>query len=205
LAIIEDFVERWSYLGILVILFGMNVSPILMPPSWVVLASLYVAYPTFDPLYLSLLGATGATGGRFLLTYMSSAGRKFIGEQRKTSLDAIGQYLKNKRYGFFLISFLFAITPLPSNILFITYGIIKARTVGMFVGFWLGRVIAYFVMISVSPVVFRPFIDLFTEEIYGIILFDSLGMLSVIIFASIDWQKLIVERKLVFIRPRFRK
>jgi hypothetical protein len=205
LAIIEDFVERWSYLGILVIMFGMNVSPILMPPSWVVLASLYIAYPTFDPLYLSLLGATGATGGRFLLTYMSSVGRKFIGEQRKTSLDAIGQYLKNKRYGFFLISFLFAIGPLPSNILFITYGIIKARTVGMFVGFWLGRVIAYFVMISVSPVVFRPFIDLFTEEIYGIILFDSLGMFSVIIFASIDWRKLIVERKLVFIRPRFRK
>ena len=205
MAIIEDFVERWSYLGILVILFGMNVSPILMPPSWVVLASLYVAYPTFDPLYLSLLGATGATGGRFLLTYISSAGRKFIGEQRKTSLDTVGQYLKSKRYGFFLISFLFAIGPLPSNILFITYGIIKARTVGMFAGFWLGRVIAYFVMISVSPVVFRPFIDLFTDEIYGIILFDLLGILSVIIFASIDWRKLIVERKLVFIRPRFRK
>ncbi len=205
MAIIEDFVESWSYLGILVILFGMNISPILMPPSWVVLASVYVAYPTFDPLYLSLIGATGATGGRFLLTYISSTGRKFIGEQRKTSLDAIGQYLKNKRYGFFLISFLFAIGPLPSNILFITYGIIKARTVGMFVGFWLGRVIAYFVMISVSPVIFRPFIDLFTNEIYGIILFDLLGILSVIIFASIDWKKLIVERKLVFIRPRFRK
>ena len=205
MTIIEDFVESWSYMGILVILFGMSISPILMPPSWMVLASVYVAYPTFDPLYLSLIGATGATGGRFLLTYMSSAGRKFIGEQRKTSLDAIGQYLKNKRYGFFLISFLFAIGPLPSNILFITYGIIKARTVGMFAGFWLGRVIAYFVMISVSPVVFRPFIDLFTDEIYGIILFDLLGILSVIIFASIDWRKLIVERKLVFIRPRFRK
>jgi biotin transporter BioY len=75
----------------------------------------------------------------------------------------------------------------------------------MFVGFWLGRVIAYFVMISVSPAVFRPFIDLFTNELYGIILFDSLGILSVIIFASIDWQKLIMERKLAFIRPRFRK
>jgi uncharacterized membrane protein YdjX (TVP38/TMEM64 family) len=205
LGIVEDFVESWSYLGILIILFGMNVSPILMPPSWLVLASVYVANPSFDPLYLSLLGATGSTAGRFLLTYMSSTGRRFIGEQRKTSLDAIGKYLKSKRYGYFLISFLFAIGPLPSNILFITYGIIKVRTVGMFVGFWLGRVIAYFVMISVSPAVFRPFIDLFTNELYGIILFDSLGILSVIIFASVDWQKLIMERKLVFIRPRFRK
>ncbi|MFQ5941405.1 MAG: hypothetical protein ACE5KA_06895 [Nitrososphaerales archaeon] len=205
MAIVEDFVESWSYWGILVLLLGMNISPVLMPPSWLVLASFYVAYPSLDPLYLSFIGATGATAGRFLLTYISSIGRRFISEQRKTSLDTIGKYLKSKRYGYFLISFIFAIGPLPSNVLFITYGIIKARTVGMFAGFWLGRVVAYFVMISISPVVFRPFIDLFTNQIYGIILFDSIGILSVLVFASIDWQKLIIDRKLVFIRPRFRK
>lgn len=202
---LEDFIGSWSYWGIFAVLFGMNVSPILMPPSWLVLASFYVAYPSFDPLYLSLIGATGATAGRFLLTYIGSAGRRFIGEQRKTSLDAIRNYLKDKKYGYFLVSFLFAIGPLPSNILFITYGIIKARTIGMFAGFWLGRVIAYFVMISVSTVVFRPFIDIFTNELYGIIFVDVLGILSIIIFASVDWQKLIVERKLVFIRPSFRR
>ena len=204
MALIEDLAENWSYWGIFVVLFGMNVAPILMPPSWIVLSSFYIAYPTLNPLYLSLIGATAATAGRFLLALLSSAGRRFLGEQRKKSLDTIGKYLGSKRYGYFLVSFIFALGPLPSNMLFITYGIIKARTFGMFFGFWSGRLIAYFVMISVSPIAFKPFIDLFTDRVYGIILFDLLGILSVVAFASVDWEKLIMERKLVFIRPKFR-
>lgn len=197
--------EGWSYWGIFAILFGISVAPVLMPPGWIVLAAFYVAYPSLDPLHLALVGATGATLGRFVLTYISSTGRRFIGEQRKTSLDTLGKYLRGKRYAFFLTSFIFALGPLPSNILFITYGIIKTRTFGMFLGFWSGRVIANFVMISVSPAALRPFIDLFTNEVYGILLIDALGLLSIFAFASIDWQKLIMERKLVFIKPRFRR
>ena len=203
MALVEDL--GWSYLGVLLILFGMNVAPILMPPSWMVLVSFYVAYPSLDPLHLSLIGATTATCGKFLLTYISSKGRRFIGEQRRASLDVLGRYLSGKKYVYFLASFIFALGPLPSNLLFITYGIIRARTFGMFLGFWSGRVIAYFVMISISSIAIKPFIELFANEIYGIIIFDSLGVVSVIVFASVDWQKLIMERKLVFIRPRFRK
>ena len=84
----------------------MNVAPILMPPSWMVLVSFYFAYPSLDPLHLSLIGATTATCGRFLLTYISSKGRRFIGEQRRASLDVLGRYLSGKKYVYFLASFI---------------------------------------------------------------------------------------------------
>lgn len=201
---LEELIERWSYWAILVLAFGLNVAPILMPPTWMVLTSLYVAYPSLSPLYLSLVGTTGSTCGRFVLSYIGSAGRRFISEERKSSLDALNRYLRNRRYVYFLFSFIFALGPFPSSMLFIAYGIVNARTFGIFFGFWLGRLISYYVTITVSSVVYKSFGDLLSNQLYAIVLLDLLGLLSVIVFASIDWDKLIRARRFKFIRPRFR-
>ena len=74
----------------------------------------------------------------------------------------------------------------------------------MFLGFWIGRAIAYFVMISVASVAFRPFLNLFSDNLVGIILIDSLGLASVVVFACIDWEMLIMKRRVVFVRPKFK-
>jgi hypothetical protein len=88
--------------------------------------------------------------------------------------------------------------------LFIGYGMMKARTFSIFLGFWIGRVISYAVLISVTAMAFKPFLGLFSDHLVGILALDSLGLLSVVAFAAVDWEKMIIERKLVFIRPSFR-
>ena len=194
-----------SYLGIFFLLFLINTAPILMPPTWLVLASFYSLDDTLSPINLALVGATGATAGRFVLLYASTFFRNFMSVERKSSLDKIATYLHSKRLGFFAASFLFAATPFPSNILFISYGLMRARTAQIYAGFWAGRAISYFVMISISKVILSPFAQLFQERLLGILVADGIGVAMLVFFACINWNVFITERKLQFVKPKFWK
>ena len=177
-------------------------SPILMPPSWIVLTSFYLLDPTLNIVFLAMVGATGATIGRYFLKKISGLFRKFVGEEQKSNLDIIGNYLNQKKYGYVIASFLFAATPLPSNVLFITYGLMRAKSIGIYVGFWFGRVISYIVMIYFGNAVLRPFLEMFEDRLTGILLIDGVGIGMIIIFASINWTVLITEKKIKFVKPK---
>ena len=64
---IFEIFAQFSYFGVFLILIGANAVPILMPPTWIILSSFYVFDPSLDPILLSIVGATGATIGRFIL------------------------------------------------------------------------------------------------------------------------------------------
>ncbi|MBM2851916.1 MAG: hypothetical protein HW420_463 [Candidatus Nitrosotenuis sp.] len=197
--------QQFSYFGIFLLLVLVNTSPILMPPTWLILASFYALDETLSPVFLAVIGATGATAGRVALLYASGFFRKFMSEERKSSLDGIANYLKSKKLGYFTASFLFAATPLPSNMLFIGYGLMKAKSVQIYLGFWLGRAISYYVMISISKVVLIPFAKLFEDRLLGIILVDVLSVAMLVFFACINWNMLITQRKIQFVKPKFWK
>lgn len=197
--------SQFSYVGIFLLLVLVNVAPILMPPTWLILASFYLIDDTYSPISLALIGATGATAGRVLLLYGSTYFRRFMGDERKSNLDKIGAYLKSKKLGFFAASFLFAATPLPSNFLFIGYGLMRVKTVQIYAGFWLGRTISYYVMISISKIVLTPFVQMFTERIWGIVLVDGMSVVMLVFFACIDWNLLISEKKFRLVKPKIWK
>ena len=205
MADIFDTIMEYSYFGIFLLLIGINAAPILMPPTWIVLSSFFALDSSLDPLLLALVGATGATIGRLILKNLSSFFRRFVGKEQKSNLDAIGNFLNRKKFGYVLTSFLFAATPLPSNMLFVAYGMMKAKSIGLYFGFWLGRVLSYYIMITISSVVLAPFLELFEDKIIGILLADVVGIGVVVVFTCINWQTLLLERKLRFVRPKLWK
>ena len=202
---IFDTIVEYSYFGIFLLLIGINAAPILMPPTWIVLSSFFALDSSLDPLLLALVGATGATIGRLILKNLSGFFRRFVGKEQKSNLDAIGNFLNRKKFGYVLTSFLFAATPLPSNMLFVAYGMMKAKSIGLYFGFWLGRVLSYYIMITISSVVLTPFLELFEDKIIGILVADVVGIGTVVIFTCINWQILLLERKLQFVRPKLWK
>ena len=202
---IFDTIVEYSYFGIFLLLIGINAAPILMPPTWIVLSSFFALDSSLDPLLLALVGATGATIGRLILKNLSGFFRRFVGKEQKSNLDAIGNFLNRKKFGYVLTSFLFAATPLPSNMLFVAYGMMKAKSIGLYFGFWLGRLLSYYIMITVSSVVLAPFLELFEDKIIGILLADVVGIGVVVVFTCINWQTLLLERKLQFVRPKLWK
>ena len=199
--IFEIFGEL-SYFGIFLVLIGVNASPILMPPSWIVLTSFYLLDPNLNIILLSMVGATGATIGRFALKKISGLFRKFVGEEQKSNLDIIGDYLNRKKFGYLIASFLFGATPLPSNMLFITYGLMRAKSLGIYIGFWFGRVLSYIVMIYFGNAVLKPFLEIFEDRLTGILFVDVVGIGVIVFFASINWSLLITQRKIKFVKPK---
>ncbi len=192
----------FGYFGIFILLVGLNAAPILMPPTWIVLSSFYAIDTSLDPIILAAVGATGATIGRLILKKLSGFFRRFVAKEQKTNLDVIGDYLNRKKFGYALASFLFAATPLPSNMLFVAYGLMKAKSIGLYVGFWFGRLISYYIMITISEIVLTPFLELFEETYIGILVADVIGIGVVIFFTTINWSLLLTKRKLKFVRPK---
>ena len=201
LDIFEIFGE-FSYFGIFLALIAVNASPILMPPSWIILTSFYLLDPTLNVVILAMVGATGATIGRFILKRISVIFRRFVAEEQKTNLDVIGNYLNQKKYGYLVASFLFGATPLPSNMLFIAYGLMRAKSMGIYIGFWFGRTISYIIMIYFGNAVLAPFLEMFEDRLTGILLIDGAGIGLIVIFASINWTVLITQRKIKFVKPK---
>lgn len=199
---ILETISDYSYFGIFFLLLGINTAPLLMPPSWMVLASFLALDPSLDLIVLTLVGATGATIGRFFLKRISHLFRRFVGKEQKSNLDIIGNFLNRRRFGYVLTSFLFAATPLPSNMLFVAYGLMRAKSIGIYIGFWFGRVLSYYIMLSISDVVLVPFLQLFEDRYTGIIIADGIGIVTVVLFASIDWGMLITQKKFKFVKPK---
>ncbi len=199
----EDIFEifsEFSYLGSLLVLFLVNIMPIMMPPNWLILSSFYALDSSMNISILAAVGATGATAGRFVLKQIVS---KFKNRSSNVSnLSVIGNYLNKKKYGYIISSFVFGATPLPDSILFVTYGLIKAKSIGMYIGFWFGKFLALYVMVTISPAILTPFTQIFKDRLVGILVADVLGIVIIIIFAAIDWNCLLNEKKLKFIKPR---
>ena len=202
MADIFEIISEYSYIGIFFLILGINSAPLLMPPSWIVLSSFLAIDPTLDILTLALVGATGATIGRFILKRISHLFRRFVGKEQKSNLDIIGEYLNNKKYGYVIASFLFGATPLPSNFLFITYGLMRAKSFGIYVGFWFGRVISYIIMIYFGNAVLTPFLEIFEDRLTGILIIDAVGIGVIVLFASVNWTVLITQKKLKFVKPK---
>jgi len=198
---IFEIFDGFSYLGPLIVLFLVNISPILMPPNWLILSSFYALDDSMNMVVLAVVGATASTAGRFVLKQLVSKFKNHYNNNTST-LTVIGDYLNKKKYGYVISSFIFAVTPLPDNILFVAYGLIKAKSIGMYVGFWFGKLLAFYVMLTISPAILIPFTRIFEDRLVGILLADGLGIVAIIIFAAIDWDILLNKKKLRLVKPR---
>jgi hypothetical protein len=78
----------------------------------------------------------------------------------------------------------------------------KAKSFGIYVGFWCGRALSYYVMISISNIVLTPLLQIFEERYVAILLIDVIGIVSVVLFTSFDWALFITQRKLKLVRPK---
>jgi len=78
----------------------------------------------------------------------------------------------------------------------------RAKSIGIYVGFWLGRTVSYVVMINFGNAALRPFLEIFEDQLTGILLIDAAGIGILVFFASVNWTQLITQRKLGFVKPK---
>ena len=193
---------EYTYPFVFFLIFVLSVIPVLTPPTWIVVVSAYSLDEQLNPFLLSVVGATAAIAGRLLLLKLSSFGRKVINDRRKHSLEKLRKFLEKTRYGYFIGTLLFAILPLPSNMLFISYGLLNAKSIGIVIGFWTGRFLVYLIMIYISSLFFNSFKEILNSDFQTLIIMNVVGILMTLFMLLIDWDILLSEHKLSFIKPK---
>ena len=109
---------------------------------------------------LALIGATAATLGRVTLAKLSRAmvPRRFLDEPTRKNIGAIKDGLEKRRVFTFATFLAYTlISPLPSNYLFIAYGLTTLRLAFVAFPFFVGRLASYsFWVTTASAVGDRP-------------------------------------------------
>lgn len=184
-----------DYLSLAVKVFIINVIPAFMPPTWVILALEKINDPSADPFMLTLVGALSSTGGRAVLAFYSSFFRRFFTREMEAHAEAIKRFFQRKGAALFGGIFAYALSPFPSNLIFIAEGLTKVDWKPVFSGFFLGRLVSYSVLVMLSQDIFGLLNGYFKNEEYVRYLFDALGIIAAFSVLLIDWKKLMGGKK----------
>lgn len=146
----------------------------------------------FEPVWIAVAAGIGSAIGEFSGYLLGFGGRKAISERYKKRLDLLVRVFN--KFGPVVI-FLFALTPLPDDLLFIPLGVMRYSIVRVFVPAVIGKfcmnlIVAYSGRFSIQIIrdVFGVESDWITALI-GMILAIVLLIIVFVIMFKVDWEK----------------
>ena len=187
----SSFALQYGYLGVFLIsLFG--AMSIFVPIPYPIVIFILGGLQTFDPLLIAIAAGLGSAIGEFSGYLLGVGGRKVIGDRYKKKMDFITKLFK--KYGSIAI-FIFALTPLPDDLLFIPLGVMRYSLLRAFIPALLGKffsnlIIAYSGRLSLEIVK-----NIFgvegegTSLVVGTIIGIVLLVIVLIIMFKLDWEK----------------
>jgi len=178
--------QQYQFLGVFLISFIGAVSIVFPIPYTLVI--LLLGTGGMNPLILTFAGGLGSALGEFSGYALGYYGRRIISLERRRKMDFFLKIFD--RYGPLAV-FLFALTPLPDDLLFIPLGILRYKFWKMFLPCVAGKTLmcsflAYF------GGLFRDIILLvFGEEEswVGMLITTALLVFVLIVLLKVDWEK----------------
>jgi uncharacterized membrane protein YdjX (TVP38/TMEM64 family) len=189
------------------LIFGLNLIPAFAPPTWMALTLVGFQYHDTSALVLAGTGAVAATLGRLTLAKLSHVllRKKLLSAAHRANIDVIKDRLEKRTTltaGLFLF---YAFSPLPSNFLFIAYGLTGLPLLTVALPFFIGRLTSYGFFIVGGAAAGRRFeIDSMASGAYAVAWFIGTQLLilgALYCFTRVDWKTLFDDRKLVWL-PR---
>lgn len=187
--------------ALFIVVFVINLLPAFAPPTWTTMSFIGLTIPNIDVLLLALVAATAATCGRVTLAKLSRAvvRQKLLTEQARRNVDAIKTGIENRKamtVGTFLG---YSLSPLPSNYLFIAYGLTSLPIAFLAVPFFIGGLVSYAFWTSTASTL-GDWLDWdwFETAPYFVAYFllSQLLLIPVIYgFTQLDWQALFTEKR----------
>jgi membrane protein YqaA with SNARE-associated domain len=184
---LEDFAIQFGYLGIFITSF-IGASSIIIPIPYTIL--IFTLGSILNPFLLGISAGIGSAAGEFLGYFLGYYGRTIVSEKTQRKMNNIVRLFS--KYGGFTI-FLFALTPLPDDLLFVPLGMMRYDFFKAFIPALLGKtlmslILAYAGFLSVGAI--RNFLG--EGGALGTTIISTI-LLVIIIFAmfKIDWEKII--------------
>ena len=197
-----------AIIGILIVIFIINVIPAFMPPTWILLSFVGFNFHlnNYTLALLAVLAAVASSGGRAVLAILSERilRNRIISEVTRKNMDVLKENIikrQNLARGFFLF---YAFSPLPSGQLFLAYGLTNLKLKLAIAPFFVGRLCSYLFWVFASSETSK-LIDITSVKsgaffsVY-FILGQILAFYLVYLVAKIDWKFLFEEKRIKFIK-----
>ena len=190
-----------SRLILFLAVFLLNVIPAFAPPTWMVFSFLGFRFPSDIEWSFALTGAIAAATGRSVLGKMSRTivRKHWLSEAARDNVDSLKVELEKRptlTFGLFLF---YAFTPLPSNFLFIAYGLTAMPLIRLTAPFLIGRFVSYSFWTLSSTAVSRKLELEDTDAMAYFSIYFALTQLALVAlvyaFTRVDWNLLLRERK----------
>jgi hypothetical protein len=191
---------------VFLVVLALNLLPAFAPPTWVALSFFSYKFPDNDIAMLALVGATAATLGRVILakSARSLVRGKLLSPETRQNIDAIKDKLEGKRTLTAGVCLFYAFSPLPSNYLFIAYGLTTLELRLLALPFFLGRLIGYNFWAHLgSAAAHKLAIEAPHNYMSVYFILVQVACLALLyLFTRIDWRRLLEERKLRWAEKR---
>jgi len=193
-----NLAEQLGYIGVFLISFA-GAASIIIPIPYTFVIGWLGMNSKMDPLLLTVAGGLGSGIGEISGYILGYYGRSVIGEERQRKMNymmrIIDRFGSKKR---FIAIFLFALTPLPDDLLFIPLGILRYSLFKAFIPCLLGKLLMCSIL-AYGGRLFREVlqellgelpveVDLLTSAITAI----TLVVILVAMF-KIDWEKVFAK------------
>jgi uncharacterized membrane protein YdjX (TVP38/TMEM64 family) len=127
------------------LIFGLNIIPAFAPPTWMAVAFIGFEFPGTNTVLLALVAATAATLGRITLAKLSHwlVREKLLSDAHRKNIDIVKERLEKRAVLTLSVFLFYALSPLPSNFLFIAYGLTGLPLLRIALPFFIGRTASY--------------------------------------------------------------
>jgi len=181
----EQFAHQFGYLGVFIISFIGSVSVVFPVPYTIVI---YLLGAVLDPFFVAVSGGLGAALGEFSGYALGYYGRTVVSEERRRKMDYMVKVFD--RYGPVSI-FLFALTPLPDDLLFIPLGVMRYPFWKAFIPALFGKMLMTFILAYSGQQSITIIETLFGGSgLLGTVITSALLILIIVAMIKIDWEKL---------------
>ena len=185
---LESLALQYGYFGIFALSF-LGAASIIFPIPYTLVIFYLGSLKIFNPFLIAISGGAGSALGEFLGYFLGYYGRAVLSKERQRKIDYIMKIFN--RYGALAV-FIFALTPLPDDLLFIPLGIMRYSFIKAFIPSLTGKIIMCLIL-AYGGHLSIGIIERFMGEEGGYMTIIASAVLLIIILTlmlKIDWEKI---------------
>lgn len=177
--------------------FLVDVIPFVGPPAWTVMVFFQIKFE-LNIWVVLLFGVTGSAIGRYYYSvYIRWLSHRYIKEEKNHDMHFLGSKLSDKGWKVQLFVLVYTLIPVPTTPLFTAAGVAGIRPLHIMPAFFVGKFISDALMVITGDYVAANISSLAEGMLnWQSLLGTAAGLIIISMFFFINWQKLLIEKKL---------
>jgi len=193
-----------SLVALFVAVVGLNLLPAFAPPTWMLMSYFGLRSPDASPWIVALVAAMAATCGRCMLAYFAHrvVDSRFVPPAVRANLANVAMIVERRRATASTVFLFVAFSPIPSNALFLAYGMTHAPLLLLALPFFVGRFASYVIAFSGGAMISRN-LDVELSGAASLLYFvvsQIATVLAVYLFARVNWRQSGIDRRIRWLR-----